>query len=256
MKAMWNARAKADATFYVESHYTEKIDSFYGRGEHRTRLLLDPVLPRLGVDPKRLHALEIGCGLGRFARALSIRFAQVTAVDVSDEMIARAERANQEHGNIAFRATDGERLPLASQTIDFVFSYEVFQHMPTHEVIQTNLREISRVLKPQGLAMIHFRTGGWSVRLLYVAAGMLPSWLHAGLKRIRGKRPLTSDASWRGAAPLSHRQIEMMAQKAALTVADFIEDPTHAPGTRIFALLGRGVDSSGADSSGAGEQTP
>lgn len=240
MQEAWNARAKADAVFYVESHHASDLDGFFDRGEERAALFLDPVLSRRFRDVAGLHVLEIGCGLGRFSRALARRFREVTAIDVSDEMIARARAANGPWGNIRFHATDGEKIPMPAQSADFVFSYEVFQHMPSHGVIQANLREVGRVLKPGGAALIHLRTGGLRLQLLYRLAGLVPTWAHAALKRLRGKRALTSDATWRGAPPLSAADITRMARAAGLAVAELLPDPTHGPGTRVFALMTTG----------------
>lgn len=237
MQEAWNARAKADAVFYVESYHTSDAEGFFQRGEERAVLFLDPVLSRWMPGASERQALEIGCGLGRFSRALARRFRSVTAIDVSDEMIVQAKTANVGFGNVRFQATDGETIPLETQSTDFVFSYEVFQHMPSHEVIEANLREVARVLRPDGRAMIHLRTGGIRLRLLYRAANLLPAWAHAALKRAQGKRTLTSDLTWRGAPPLSHAQVVRMARRAGLELTQALPDPTHGPGTRMFALL-------------------
>ncbi|HVI30564.1 class I SAM-dependent methyltransferase [Phenylobacterium sp.] len=237
MQQAWNARARADAVFYVESYHASDRDGFFARGEERAAQFLDPVLARTFRDARRLHVLEIGCGLGRFSRALARRFERVTAIDVSDEMVSQAKAANAPWGNIEFRASDGESIPLPPQSVDFAFSYEVFQHMPSHRVIQANLREVGRVLRHGGAAMIHLRTGGMSQQILYRLADVVPARVHAALKRMRGKRSLTSDATWRGAPPLSQPQIERMARAAGLSVAEFLPDPTHGAGTRVFAIM-------------------
>lgn len=237
MQEAWNARAREDPVFYVESYHSTDHQGFFTRGEERAALFLDPVLSRVFGDSSGIHGLEIGCGLGRFSRALARRLRHVTATDVSDEMIAKAKVANADWDTIRFLATDGEHIPLPADSVDFAFSYEVFQHMPSHSVIRANLREVARVLKPDGAAMIHLRTGGLRVRMLYRLANLVPSWIHALIKRAKGKRALTSDATWRGAPPLSWPQIVRMARDAGLTPREFIPDPTHGPGTRVFALL-------------------
>jgi SAM-dependent methyltransferase len=237
MQAAWNARAEADAVFYVESHHATDEAGFYARGEERAAVFLDPVLSLPGRRIARGHVLEIGCGLGRFSRALARRFEAVTAVDVSDVMVARARAANTAFPNIAFRATDGETLPVPDGSVDFAFSYEVFQHMPSHAVIRANLRELGRVLRRGGLAMIHLRTGDLPLRLVYRAANAAPDSVHAVIKRLRGRRPLTSDATWRGAPPLSGAQIAQMSGEAGLRLVETLPDPTHEAGTRVFAVL-------------------
>ena len=95
---------------------------------------MDPVLPALATPASDSSALEVGCGLGRFSRSLAARFREVTAVDVSDEMVTRARDLSpaDRYPNLTFHASDGISLPFVpSASIDFAFSYEVFQHMPS-----------------------------------------------------------------------------------------------------------------------------
>ncbi len=41
--------------------------------------------------------------------------------------------------------------------MDLVFSFIVFQHMPSREIIRKNIEEIARVLKSDGIAKIQLR---------------------------------------------------------------------------------------------------
>jgi ubiquinone/menaquinone biosynthesis C-methylase UbiE len=52
---------------------------------------------------------------------------------------------------IEFLASDGVSLPQEANSADFVWSYEVFQHMPSHDIVMGNLREVQRILKPTGI---------------------------------------------------------------------------------------------------------
>ena len=72
-------------------------------------------------------------------------------------MIQDATHRLKEATNIRLIAGDGLTYPLPSNHFDFVFSYIVFQHMPSEEVVKSNLREIHRVLKPKGIAKIQLR---------------------------------------------------------------------------------------------------
>jgi ubiquinone/menaquinone biosynthesis C-methylase UbiE len=136
MKSEWNKRAKHDPFYYVETkHWDGDIDAFFKLGEERAGVLLKPVLDQLAIDATEATALDLGCGIGRFSRVLAKSFRQVVAVDVSDEMIAQARGQNSACTNISFLPTDGLTLPIGSETVDFVWSYEVFQHMPTHKII-------------------------------------------------------------------------------------------------------------------------
>jgi ubiquinone/menaquinone biosynthesis C-methylase UbiE len=154
MRADWNARAREDAHYYV---------AFGGRDQDEAGFLATAadVLRSLEAQLKRLpakanrrawRALEIGCGPGRLMKPLSRHFGEIHGVDVSDEMIrlARERLADTPHAH--FHATDGASLgQFADESFEFVYSYAVFQHIPSRDVVLEYMREIRRVLKPGGI---------------------------------------------------------------------------------------------------------
>jgi SAM-dependent methyltransferase len=237
MGERWDLRARSDPLAYIETrHDVPDLDSFFALGERFAQLLVDPALG--GVN--RGTALDHGCGLGRITRALAQRFDEVVGVDVSTEMVRRAQELHpeDEFTNVAFHATDGERLPLEGGSADFVFSYEVFQHMPSHEVMLGNLVEFQRVLHRDGLALVHVRRApGPGAYWLERAKRAVPDDAWARIKHTLGRRdPLTSDATFRGTAPLRRREIEQLWSSAGLEIVELRADPTHEPGTRVFVV--------------------
>lgn len=241
MKRGWNERARKDAFFYVETaHWDGDVDAFFALGEERATLLVDPVLPRLSRPAGEASALDLGCGVGRLSRALAARFESVVGVDVSDEMVRRAAELNpaERHPNLRFESSDGLTLPLPAESIDFVFSYEVFQHMPSHAVILSNLHEVRRVLRPSGTALLHLATAPRVRRPSRSAIGRrLPGWLVRALKRfVLRQDPFVADASFRGAAPLAPDRLRALLAEARLELVELRDDPTHAPGSRTFVV--------------------
>jgi SAM-dependent methyltransferase len=239
MKESWDRRARHDPFSYVETaHWDGDVDAFYRLGEERTELLIDPVLPQLPRTPAESGALDLGCGLGRFSRALAGRFERVTGVDVSDEMVGRARDLHppETFSNLTFAAGDGVTLPVESAAFDFVWSYEVFQHMPTLDVVRDNLREVGRVLKADGRALLHLRVapGRRTVRARVLDA--LPAAVVRALKRVLGGDPLAGDPSFRGAPPPTAAELPDLFSKAGLELLETREDPTHEPGTTVFAV--------------------
>ena len=81
-------------------------------------------------------------------RALSKVFGEVHGVDVSGEMIARAEELLSDLPNAHFHRNNGLDLEVLTPPFDFVFSFIVFQHIPSRRVIQGYLVEAHRVLRP------------------------------------------------------------------------------------------------------------
>jgi ubiquinone/menaquinone biosynthesis C-methylase UbiE len=172
MRADWNQRALEDAHYYV---------AFGGRDQDEADFLATAgdVLRSLEAQLKRLpakanrrawRALEIGCGPGRLVKPMSRHFGEIHGVDVADEMIRLARERLAEIPHAHFHATNGASLAMfADDSFEFVYSYAVFQHIPSHDVVLEYMREIRRVLKPDGVfhgqfnGLAHFGdTNTWS----------------------------------------------------------------------------------------------
>ncbi len=155
MRADWNQRAREDARYYVAfGRRDQDEEEFFASAADVVRALEEELkrLPRY-LQPVDRRALEIGCGPGRLLRPMSRNFGELHGVDVSDEMIRLAQERFGSSRGIHLRANSGADLtPLASDYFDFVYSYAVFQHIPSREVVLAYFDEIRRVLKTGGLA--------------------------------------------------------------------------------------------------------
>jgi ubiquinone/menaquinone biosynthesis C-methylase UbiE len=149
MRADWNARAGEDANYYVAFGRREQDeDEFFSTGADVVRDL-ESQLPRLRA---KSAALEIGCGPGRLLRPMSKHFAEIHGVDVSDEMVRLARERLRHRPNAHAHHGSGAGLELFPDgRFDFVYSYAVFQHIPSRDVVFRYLREAHRVLKPSGV---------------------------------------------------------------------------------------------------------
>lgn len=154
----WDTLAQKNAFHYIASlRETWPEDEFLLSGESDVAELVDPYLSDARFEAQDKKMLEIGCGVGRMSFAFAKRFARVDAVDISSEMIRRAEDMQRNLGvaNVRFRVGSGKDLAeFLSDSMDFCFSYIVFQHIPSVSVILGYVREIGRVLKPNGLFRI------------------------------------------------------------------------------------------------------
>jgi hypothetical protein len=113
--------------------------------------------------------------------------------------------------------------------------------MPSHDVVKANLVEVARILRPSALGLIHFRTAHEYPTILWHIAKFVPTPVIQRLKMMLGKDPLTADTSWRGAKPLPKNTIADFCVAAGLKPIEFLDDPTHAPGSRTFAVVQRAV---------------
>jgi len=107
------------------------------------------LVDRLGVDPKGLRALDIGCGGGLLAEEFARLGCRVTGVDPSEESIAAARDHARESGlDIEYRVAPGEELPFAEESFDIVYCCDVLEHV---DDLGRVVAETARVLVPGGI---------------------------------------------------------------------------------------------------------
>lgn len=106
----------------------------------------------LGHVPENCaRVLEIGCGLGAFARLLARRAETVTAVDLSQEMLRVAGERSRAYPNLQFILGDFLRLDLPPETYDCIVTTTTLHHLPQDEA----LTKIKSLLRPKGVLILH-----------------------------------------------------------------------------------------------------
>jgi len=108
----------------------------------RRALLASEVLPGERV-------LDLGCGAGRFVRALAELGAEPVGVEVAEGALARARR-NVPGADLRL-AEPGGSLPLGHGTCDLVWCSEVLEHVVD---VPALLGEARRVLRPGGRLLL------------------------------------------------------------------------------------------------------
>lgn len=160
-KQKWNILAKKNARYFVLSAHGEDVseEQFQSDGAQDYNALVqsDELLAKTLGNFSTKSVLEIGCGIGRITEFFSDNFKEVVGVDISEEMISQARKRLSAKKNVSFVATDGLTYPLPDTSVDLVFSFIVFQHMPDVATVESNIREICRVLKSRGIAKIQLR---------------------------------------------------------------------------------------------------
>jgi SAM-dependent methyltransferase len=151
--ASWPGKQKGGSAPWTDAEFYELDKSDWRVFEKEWR--------SYGMDSE--SCVEIGCGAGRMTMPLAQTFQHVTAVDVSEEMIAYA-RQHVSAGNAEFVVVNGTRLPRADQSTTGVFSTHVFQHFDSLEYADLYFAEIARILKPGGTMMIHMPVFEWHPR--------------------------------------------------------------------------------------------
>ena len=159
MRSDWNRRAREDANFYAAFARRQQTDEEFFASAADTIPTLEKELPRLpATSIAARRALEIGCGPGRLMGPMSRHFGEIHGVDISEEMIALAAQRLRAIPNARLHVTPGSDLQMfADNSFDYVYSYTVFQHIPSRDVVLGYLRESRRVLKPGGILCCQLR---------------------------------------------------------------------------------------------------
>ncbi|HKW59576.1 MAG TPA: class I SAM-dependent methyltransferase [Candidatus Dormibacteraeota bacterium] len=131
----------------------------------KLRYLLEDLVPVRG------RVLDVGCGGGSVAKAVKRERPdlEVNACDVSRSALAAGSGSPE---GVDFRLATAERLPYADGELDFVWMFDVLEHVDNPEAV---LREVARVLKPGGGFHIVLPLEG-QPRTLYRLVGCGTRW--------------------------------------------------------------------------------
>jgi ubiquinone/menaquinone biosynthesis C-methylase UbiE len=153
MRSDWDERARDDANYYVAfGRRNQSEEEFFASASDQVRLF-ETELKRLpAAFWKTASALEIGCGPGRLLHPLSRHFAAIHGLDISEGMLRRAAANLRDIFNVTLHHAQNSTLSdFADSSIGFVYSYAVFQHIPSRGIVFGYLAEAVRVLQPGGL---------------------------------------------------------------------------------------------------------
>jgi len=103
---------------------------------------------KLGISPCDV-VVDFGCGPGFFTIELARRAKMVVAVDVSSEMLKKAQNKAAKAGvkNIEFLQSKGTDIHLKDGSVDLILLVTVYHEIGESEAV---LKEFNRILKPNG----------------------------------------------------------------------------------------------------------
>ena len=148
------------------------------------------------------EVLDLGCfTAGRsVAWCERYRFKRLLGIDVAPEFIEAATQfAQSKRVDARFEVAHGETLPLESESVDAIISFDVFEHVRN---LRQTLSECRRVLRPGGRLMVVFPSYYQPVEHHLALATRIPGlqYLFSGATLTRAYyeilRERGSDAQW------------------------------------------------------------
>jgi ubiquinone/menaquinone biosynthesis C-methylase UbiE len=127
----------------------------YARWEYDEAPYQMSLMEAAGVSFAAQRILDVGCGLGGKSVAFAERGVSVLGVDLSLENVragAGLATSRRVH-SVDFVAADAARLPIRSDSFDFVVTTDTFEHLPEPEL---SLSEMHRALRKGGVLVAVF----------------------------------------------------------------------------------------------------
>lgn len=259
MQRDWDIRAREDPMHYINWDHPPGFSdatSFYQNGERQAIELL-----RLGTEPLRFQPdggrmLDIGCGLGRFFPGyLRVGFSEIWGIDVSEQMVEKGRELCPISTARFILGSGTDLSPLPSASIDYCFSYIVFQHLPTKSAILGYLPEVFRVLKPGGCFQLHFRRSytltaeivrflPQSLLPLAIALRRLLAFRKPSLIEVREASKLTGGKETFWGSTVSPELVANTLRQLGLAEVETMLDSSHPDGTRFWAIGRKPTDES------------
>src|SRR5574337_1616863 len=119
-------------------------------------------------DLQSIRTADIGCGTGRYSVKLVEHIGEkchMFCIDNNIEMLRQLRRYFAEHSILNFTPvlSDSHRIPLQTDSLDCVISFNAIHHFP----LSNFLRESSRILKNNGRLFVYTRLQDQNARTIW-----------------------------------------------------------------------------------------
>ena len=103
----------------------------------------------IGRSPPRGDVLDVACGTGIVSRALCqhVDVNHVTAIDIAEPMIAKAQALTDPNAAVTFQVASADALPFQDNQFASAYCQQALQFFPDKVAA---LKEIARVVEPGG----------------------------------------------------------------------------------------------------------
>jgi len=169
---------------YYETQYEHK-KGVTQEEEATFRLRVNAALQAMPSPPKRI--LDYGCGQGGASRIFVDAGYEVVGMDVSEVAL---KAARQKVPEATFSAVEVENnIPAEDASFDICYATELIEHLFD---VQGYLREVHRILRPNGYLLLTTPYHGWVKNMLVVSFAFEKHFrAHSGHIRFFSKKSIT-----------------------------------------------------------------
>ena len=170
------------STLYTEEYFLNACEGYEefveSQGERLSRRLSE-AFAYAEVKPG-MKVLDVGCGRGEILRHVTKLGARAYGVDYAEVAVKLSREATRDEPTpIGVYRTDAKRLPYPNGTFDRILMFDVVEHLFPWE-LDASLKDIQRVLKPQGMIVVHTAPNRWYDQYAYPIV--------RGVRRLQGKK--------------------------------------------------------------------
>ena len=98
--------------------------------------------------------LDVGCGTGLFALAISPQVSRIDCIDLSPNMVGRAQKNLNGIENVSVWRASILETSASPGSYEKCLAYSVIQYLQDMNELESALAEIYRILKPKGVALV------------------------------------------------------------------------------------------------------
>lgn len=122
----------------IEENITQTLDEIY-------------LIETLNLDNKTI--LELGCGNATMTKQLGSNGLNRKIIACEVDEVQHEKNLKLDIENIEFKLNGAQKIDLKDESVDIIFMFKSFHHIP-YDLMKEALKEIKRVLKPNGLVYI------------------------------------------------------------------------------------------------------
>lgn len=141
----WEGKAEAGTDFQASGRGLMDVSGYLYTVAEVVRLL----------DLRQGESLaDIGCGTGLIALSLAPWVDRLHAFDISPGLVRRSNENLSGMKNVSVGVGSLTEIPLVERSVEKLLAYSVLQYLNSESAVSQALREVARVLKPRGRALL------------------------------------------------------------------------------------------------------